>query len=72
VTSPEERAAAIAAIEESRETHTEWIEYIDRHPEEANRVAETRVEIAGSREHHERCVEKYDLVLRVLREEAGG
>ena len=61
----EEIDQAIAAIEESRESHRGWIGH------DANSCEQCLAEPAssvGDDEHHRACIAKYDHVLRVLRE----
>ena len=57
---------AIAAIVESRESHLGWIGHDSDTCETC--LSEPISSIAGDDMHHRACVEKYDQVLRVLRE----
>lgn len=62
------RDEAIAAIEESRDTHLAWLNHLRAGCEECNRP-ET-IALVGDVEHHTRCVSKYADVLELLREAA--
>ncbi len=61
---PEDVTKAIAIIEDSRRTHVEWAEWLERSP---LRREDGHV---GDLDHHRRCIADYDHVLAVLR--AGG
>jgi hypothetical protein len=73
--------AAIAVVEDSRRTHVEWLTWLEQaaiHGDdyvcrEPGCGADHRndVKIAGDAVHHRRCIEGYDLVLRVLRDLEG-
>lgn len=60
------RAEAIQIIEDSRQTHVEWIEYLAKFGDDLR----PHEEIAGDAAHHQEAVEKYDRVLAVLRGES--
>lgn len=55
---------AIAYIEECRQTHVNWADWQETNPDWE---AETQPRQVGDAEHHREWVEKYDLVLDVLR-----
>ncbi len=54
-------AKAIAIIEDSRSTHVEWVESLQRNPLRAEDG------YVGDIDHHRRCIADYDHVLAVLR-----
>lgn len=54
---------AIATIEDSRQTHVEWIEYLAKYGNDLR----PHEEIAGDTAHHREAVEQYEQVLSVLR-----
>lgn len=56
-------AKAIRSIEESRQSHVDWIEYLDRYPKRER----TQGKLAGDRRHHRLWVRRYNQVLRVLK-----
>ena len=62
----EDIARAIATIEDSRQTHVEWIDYLARHGDDLR----PHEEIAGDAGHHREAVEQYEQVLSVLRASA--
>lgn len=62
----EDIARAIATIEDSRQTHVEWIDYLARHGDDLR----PHEEIAGDAGHHRETVEQYEQVLSVLRASA--
>ncbi len=57
---------AISIIEHSRQTHVDWKTFIDQYPEEANKPR-PEVETAGDSSWHQKCIEDYDIVLKVLK-----
>lgn len=59
-----EISAAIRIIEETRQTHLDWIAYLG---DSAGAIPDEVVETAGDTAHHEACVRDYDVVLTVLR-----
>lgn len=63
-----DREEAIKIIQHSRQTHVDWKKWIEENPEEA-RQPKPEVETAGDVEWHQKCIEGYDLVLRVLQEQ---
>jgi hypothetical protein len=52
---------AIATIEDSRKTHVEWRDFLNRHPDHPH------VKSVGDSQHHIQCIAEYDNVLKVLR-----
>lgn len=52
--------AAIADIEDSRQTHVRWSAYLRRNPD-------FEPGLVGDIEHHDQVIRKYDNVLTVLR-----
>jgi len=62
----EDIARAIATIEDSRQTHVEWIDYLAKHGDDLR----PHEEIAGDAGHHRETVEQYEQVLSVLRASA--
>jgi len=52
---------AIATIEDSRRTHVEWRDWLNKYPNDQRAVT------AGDAQHHIRCIAEYDHVLKVLR-----
>lgn len=56
---------AIKNIEECRESHVLWSDFIRRNPEGAQESKPT-IEIAGNAEFHDEWIVKYDHVLSVL------
>ena len=58
------RERAIEIVEDSRQTHVAWLEFQREHSDWAATTPGTKI---GSPEHHERCIEGYDLVLAELR-----
>ncbi len=62
---------AIEYIEECRESHVLWADWLRRYPEEAVQPAPV-IETAGDIPFHEEWVRKYDHVLAVLRGVAHG
>jgi hypothetical protein len=67
--------AAIARVEESRQTHVEWRDYWREYAEHScetdpcpwESTREAQAAIAGDIEHQERAIAGYDNVLAVLR-----
>jgi hypothetical protein len=69
----EQVATAIGVIEDSRRTHVEWLTWLEQATgvcaaEGCGADHHADVKIVGDADHHRRCIEGYDLVLRVLRE----
>lgn len=62
------REQAIEAIKDARQAHVDWIEFIEEHPDKASKP-QARIKTAGDAEHHRDWVEKYDVVLKVLKED---
>lgn len=58
---------AKAVIQEARESHVQWADWVKNHPEEAKQPR-PEVDVAGDARHHEIWIENYDLVLEVLEE----
>jgi hypothetical protein len=56
---------AIDIIVDSKETHIDWINFIEQCPERANANA-PRVSVAGGIEHHQQCINDYNHVINVL------
>lgn len=63
-----QRQAAIDRVEESRQTHVDYVEFYREHDTPANSEAMAiRKEIAGDTAFHQHVIEGYDTVLEVLR-----
>ncbi|HVM68872.1 MAG TPA: hypothetical protein VM204_03440 [Gaiellaceae bacterium] len=62
------RDVAIATIQECRQTHVDWAA-LQAADASWGLIEGTRDEVGGDREHHERWVRNYDVVLAVLRGE---
>lgn len=60
-----EREAAIAIVEDSRQTHVAWRDWLVSRPDDPAIAAGV-----GDHTWHTECVENYDRVLAVLRGEA--
>lgn len=58
-----EQEAAIAIVEDSRETHVQWRDWLAKHPNDPAVAAGI-----GDLTWHTECVENYDRVLAVLRD----
>ena len=58
---PESIVRAIEIIKESRKTHLEWIEFLEKNPSPPDR------RIAGGIAHHRKVVADYNYVISVLR-----
>lgn len=59
-------AAAIATIEDSRQTHVTWVNYWNSVECQDCERCKQEAAIAGDREHHEQCIDGYNNVLEVL------
>ena len=57
-----EQEAVIAIVEDSRETHVQWRDWLTKHPDDPAVAAGV-----GDLTWHTECVENYDRVLAVLR-----
>lgn len=63
---PAEVARAIDTIEDHRQIHVDWCDYLLRHPTAATKPR-PQVDVAGDQHHHAGCIRRYDQVLTVLR-----
>jgi len=57
---------AIAYIEEARQSHVAWADYLESDPD-AGQTLEAEVETAGDVTHHRMWIDRYDVVLGALR-----
>lgn len=68
---PDRIASAIAAIEQSRQTHVLWVEWYQRQAScqsaTCDHIAlDTR--LVGDSDFHQACIERYDGVIATLRD----
>lgn len=56
---------AVSYIEESLDSHTKWVDYINDYPEELKESV-PRVEVSGDMEHQLMCISHYEHTLAVL------
>ncbi len=63
-------AKAIGIIEECRNTHILWRDFLEAEPSAADDMVR-RKDAVGDMQHHERCIEDYDFVLDTLKNLGG-
>ena len=56
---------AIDIINESRETHVQWLKFQQNTP---NWWQQPNINYVGDEEHHQKCINEYDFVIDILRE----
>lgn len=64
MTSAKDIQRAISIVESSHQSHVSWLEWQLRNPDWKKHVLP---ESPGEPEHHQKCIEDYNHVLKVLR-----
>jgi hypothetical protein len=59
---PSEIRKCIIAIDQSRQTHIEWLNYYKGYPKGEKKFGK----IAGDAQHQKKCIEKYTIVIDYL------
>ena len=62
-----QRQQAIDRVEESRDTHVQYLAFYRDHAHVDSHLLQNHRNIAGDEAHHQRAISGYDVVLEVLR-----